>query len=54
MALYFGTFSVIGPLSAIPGRSDVTLMVRAYQLEAVLSITGFLAIARGMACPATD
>ncbi len=53
IALYFGTFSMIGPLSALLIGSDVAMMTRAYELEAVLSIVAFLAIARGLTCPAT-
>jgi hypothetical protein len=51
-ALYLGTFSMIGPLSAMLVGSDIVLMSRAYQFEAVLSIAAFLAIAKGMMCPA--
>lgn len=52
MALYLGTFSMISPLSALLVGSDPVLMLRAYQFEAVLSIVAFLAIARGVTCPA--
>jgi hypothetical protein len=52
MALYLGTYSMIGPLSALLAGSDPMLMDRAYQLEAALSIAAFLAIARGVTCPA--
>ncbi len=51
VALYLGTFSMIGPLSALLVGSDPILMLQAYQVGAVLSIVGFLAIARGMTCP---
>lgn len=52
MALYLGTFSTVGPLSALLVGSDPVLMNWAYQFEAVLVIIAFLAIARGMTCPA--
>ena len=53
MALYLGTFSMIGPLSALLVGSDPVLMLQAYQFEAILAIVAFLSIARGMTCPAT-
>lgn len=53
LALYLGTFSMIPPLSALFVGSDPVLVARAYQMEAVLSIAAFLAIARGVTCPAT-
>ena len=53
LALYTGTFSMVGPLSSLLVGSDPVLMSRAYQFQAVLSIVAFLAIARGMTCPAT-
>lgn len=53
MALYLGTFSMVGPLSALLVGSDPALMMKAYEFEAVLSIVAFLAIARGMTCPPT-
>jgi hypothetical protein len=52
LVLYLGTFSMIGPLSALLARTDTVLMLRAYQFEAVLQILAFVAIARGMTCPA--
>lgn len=51
MALYFGTFSMIGPLSALFVRADAQLMTWSYEVLAVLAIAGFLAIARGVTCP---
>ena len=53
MALYLGTFSMIGPLSALLAASDPVLMLRGYQFEAILSIVAFLVIAKGVTCPAT-
>jgi hypothetical protein len=53
LVLYFGTFSMIGPLSALLAGTDVALLLRAYQFEAVLQIVAFLAIARGVTCPGT-
>ena len=53
MVLYFGTFSMIPPLSALLVGSDTALLVRAYEFQAVLTIAAFLAMARGMTCPAT-
>jgi hypothetical protein len=50
MALYFGTFSMIDPLSALFVHADTQLMAWAYEILAVLAIAGFLAIARGVTC----
>lgn len=52
VALYTGTYSMIGPLSALLVGSDPVLLTRAYQFGAVLCIAAFLAIAKGMTCPA--
>jgi hypothetical protein len=52
LVLYLGTFSMIGPLSSLLVGTDVLLMVRAYDFEAILSIVAFLAIARGLMLPA--
>jgi hypothetical protein len=52
MALYLGTYSMVGPFSALLVRNDPVLLFRAYEFQAVLSIVAFLAIARGMTCPA--
>jgi len=52
LALYTGTFSMVGPLSALLVGSEPALMVKAYQFEAALSVVAFLAIARGVTCPA--
>jgi hypothetical protein len=53
VAMYTGTYSMIGPLSALLVGGDPNLLNRAYQFGAALCIVAFLAIARGMACPAT-
>ena len=53
LALYLGTFSTVGPLSAMLVGSDAVLMARAYEFQAALSVVAFLAIARGMWCAAT-
>lgn len=50
MALYFGTHSMLGPLSALLS-GDLTLFVLAYQFLSVLSVLSFLAIAWGVRCP---
>lgn len=51
MALYFGTTSTVGPLSALLVGSAPELLNRAYEVKAVLEIAAFLAIARGVTCP---
>jgi hypothetical protein len=53
LALYLGTSSMIEPLSFLLARTDVALMLRAYQLEAAFQVIAFLAIVRGLTCPAT-
>ena len=51
MALYFGASSALGPLSALLVGSDVPLLVRAYEVKAILDILAFVLIARGVTCP---
>ncbi len=51
MALYFGAASSLGPLSALLVDSDVPLLVRVYEVKAVIDILAFLLIARGVTCP---
>jgi hypothetical protein len=43
---------MIGPLSALLAGTDPALMLQAYQFEAALQIVAFVAITRGMTCPA--
>ena len=52
MALYFGTSSALGPLSALLVASSPALLDQAFQVKALLDITAFLLIARGVTCPA--
>lgn len=52
MALYFGTASAQAPLSALLVGDSPALMIRAYEFKSVLDIFAFLAIARGVTCPA--
>jgi hypothetical protein len=52
LALYFGTWSAVGPLSALLAGKDPDLLMRAYEIQMVLTIAAFCAIARGMTCPA--
>jgi hypothetical protein len=52
LALYFGTWSSIVPLSALLAGSAPALLARAYETQAVLEIAAMLAIARGVTCPA--
>lgn len=51
IALYFAAWSALGPLSALLVAGAPELLVRAYEVNAVLQIGAMLAIARGMACP---
>jgi len=50
LALYFGTASAVGPLSALLVRSTPDLMVHAYEVKSLLDIVAFLLIARGVTC----
>jgi hypothetical protein len=52
MALYFGTASALAPLSALLVGDAPALMDRAYQVKSLLDVFAFLAIARGVTCPA--
>lgn len=52
LALYFGTWGAIAPLSALLAGSAPALLARVYQVQAVLGIGAMLAIARGVTCPA--
>lgn len=52
LALYFGVSSTISPLGALLVGSDPVLLVRAYEVRGLLQIVAFLAIARGVTCPA--
>jgi hypothetical protein len=52
VALYTGSYSMIGPLSVLLVGSNPVLLARAYEFGAALSTVAFLAIARGMMCPA--
>jgi len=54
MALYFGTLATRSPLSALLVSSDPALLVRAYELAAVLCIAALLAITRGVTCPTSS
>jgi len=51
MALYFGSATAQGPLSALLVRQAPELVTRAYEFKSVLDIIAFLAIARGVTCP---
>jgi len=51
MALYLGTFSMIGPLSALLA-GNIPLLLGAFKVHAALTILAFLAIAWGLWCPA--
>lgn len=52
MALYFGSSSALGPLSALLIAQRPDLVMRAYEVKAVLDIAAFVIIARGVTCPA--
>lgn len=52
LALYFGSWSAMGPLSVLFVRGAPDLLKRAYEVQTVLTIAAFVAIARGMTCPA--
>jgi hypothetical protein len=51
LALYFGLWSAMGPLSALLVATSPELLSVAYQVAMVLNIAAFLAIARGVTCP---
>ena len=52
MALYFGSGSALSPLSALLVKEAPDLVIRAYEVKSVLDVFAFLAIARGVTCPA--
>lgn len=51
MALYFGTATTLGPLSALLVGDAPRLMIRAYEIKSVLDVVAFVAVARGVTCP---
>jgi hypothetical protein len=51
LALYFGTWSLLIPLSGLLMGAAVPLLRRAYEMQAVFEAVAMLAIARGIACP---
>jgi hypothetical protein len=52
LALYFGIWGAMGPLGVLLVRTAPGLLRTAYQVTMVLNIAAFLAITRGMTCPA--
>jgi len=52
LALYFGIWGAMGPLGALLVGASPGLLVIAYQVAMALNIAAFLAIARGVTCPA--
>jgi len=54
LVLYFGTLATRSPLSALLVSGDPALLVRAYEVAAVLCIAALLAITRGVTCPASS
>ena len=54
MVLYFGTLSTRSPLSALLVSNDPALLIRAYEVAAVLCVVALLAITRGVTCPASS
>jgi hypothetical protein len=52
LALYFGIWGAMGPLGALLVGTAPELVSLAYQVAMVLNIAAFLAIARGVTCPA--
>jgi hypothetical protein len=52
LALYFATWSAVGPLSALLVASTPQLMPRVYDVQSALEIAAMLAITRGVMCPA--
>jgi hypothetical protein len=51
-ALYYATGSMIYPLSDLLLGGDLSLFVRVYTLANIVAAAAFLAVARGLACPA--
>jgi hypothetical protein len=51
LALYFGTWSAIGPVSALLVGRAPALLALGYEAGMVLDIAAFAAIAWGMTCP---
>jgi hypothetical protein len=51
LALYFGAWSALGPLSELLVRRAPELLNRAYEAGQMLDIASFLAITRGMVFP---
>lgn len=51
MVLYFGTATMLQPLSALLIGDAPQLVARAYEVKSVLDVFAFLAIARGVTCP---
>ena len=51
IALYFGTSSALGPLGALLVGEAPQLVIRAYEVKALLDVLAFLLIARGVTCP---
>lgn len=54
MALHFGSWSLLVPLSGLVAGTAAGLLQRAYELQAVLSTVAMLAVAKGMTCRATS
>lgn len=52
MVLYFGTATMLQPLSALLVGDAPQIVIRAYEVKSVLDFVAFLAIARGVTCPA--
>jgi hypothetical protein len=52
LALYFGTASMLQPMSALLIADAPELLNRANEVKSVLDVVAFLAIARGVTCPA--
>lgn len=52
MVLYYGTGASLFPLSRLLLGSDLGLFVRAYELANAAGAVAFLAVARGIVCPA--
>jgi hypothetical protein len=52
MVIYFGSAAMLQPLSALLLGSARELFVRAYEVKSVIDVFAFLAIARGVTCPA--
>ena len=52
LALYFGAASALSPLSSLLVKEAPDLVIRAYEVKSALDVLAFLAIARGVTCPA--